>query len=196
LIEPVQVRWGDLNLTDLGEFFPRFARRCLTFGQTLRGLNNQIGMQGGFPAAPLDRLLYSLDRMLGQQLQDPDVVPRPSRGTIPGLELLSQRSKDRRQFPVAKHRRMIQRRRPSAQNRQIMLLLHDQLAPLVTPPMRSHHRALGHHVDPIDIRLDRDLLKGPATGDGIAIGVVADGLVFIDFGLLGDTGIEGTSRQG
>jgi hypothetical protein len=186
-----------LNLTDFGdrgEFFPRFARRSLTFGQTLRGLNNQIGVQWDFPMTSFDRLLDSLDRMLGQQLQDPDVVPRPRSGTMPGLELFAQRGKDRRQFPVAKHRRMIQRRRATTQNRQIMLLLHDQLSSLVTPPMRSHHRALGHHVDLIDIRLDRDLLKCPATGDGIAIGVVADGLVFIDFGLCGDTSVEGAGR--
>jgi len=57
--------------------------------------------------------------------------------------------------------------------------------------MRSHHRALGHDFDPVNVGLDRDLLKRPAAGDGIAIGVVADRLVFIDFGLVGDTGIEG-----
>jgi hypothetical protein len=159
-------------------------------------LNDQIGMQQSFPAALLDCLLDSLDRMLGQQLQDPDVLPRSGSGTIPGLELFAQRSKDRRQFPAAKHRRMIQRRRPPAQNRQIMLFLHDQLAPFVTTPMGSHHRALGRHVDPINISLDRDLLKGPTTRDGIAIGVIADGLIFIDFGLCSDTGIEGAGRQG
>ena len=170
---------------------PRFVRRFLPFGQTLRGLNDHIGMQRGFPPAPLYRLLHSGDRMLGQQLQDPDVLTSTGGGAIPGLEIFSQRGKNRRQFPVAKHRRMIQRRRTTAQNRQIMLLLNDQLPPLVTAPMRSHHRALGHDVDPVNVSLDRDLLKRPATGNGIPIGVVADGLVFIDFDLCGDTSIEG-----
>ena len=170
---------------------PRFVRRSLTFGQTLSSLNNQIGVQRSFSPAPFYRLLHSWDRMLGQQLQDPDVLTSPVRRAIPGLEIFSQRGKNRRQFPVAKHRRMIQRRRATTQNRQIMLFLHDQLPPLVTTPMRSHHRTLGHDVDPMNIRLDRDLLKGPATGDGVPIGIVADRLVFIDFGLCGDTGIEG-----
>ena len=197
MIKPVQVGFGNLNLTDFrgrGQFFRRFVRGHLTFSQTLSGLNNQIGMQWDFPAAPLYRLLYSWDRMLGQQLQDPDVLTSSARGAIPGLEIFSQRGKTRRQFPLAKHRRMIQRRRATAQNRQIMLLLHDQLSPLVTAPMRSHHRALGHHVDPVHVGLDRDLLKRPATGDGISIGIVTDRLVSIDFGLLPDTGIEGTGR--
>ena len=155
-------------------------------------MNNQIGVQRDFPPAPFYRLLYPSDRMLGQQLQDPDVLTSPGGGAISSLEIFSQRGKIRRQFPVAKHRRMIQRRRATAQNRQVMLLLHDQLPPLVTTPMRSHHRTLGHDVDPMDIRLDRNLLKGPATGDGVPIGVVADRLIFIDLGLCGDTGIEGT----
>ena len=154
-------------------------------------MNNQIGVQRGFPPAPLYRLLYSGDRMLGQQLQDPDVLTSTVRRTIPGLEIFSQRGKNRRQFPVAKHRRMIQRRRATAQNRQVMLLLHDQLPPLVTSWVRSNHRTLSHDVDPVNVGLDRDLLKRPATGDGIPIGIVADGLVFIDFGFFGNTGIEG-----
>ena len=120
MIKPVQVRWGDLNLTDFGDrgyFFPRFARRSLTFGQTLSGLNNQIGVQRDFPPAPFYRLLYPSDRMLGQQLQDPDVLTSPGGGAISSLEIFSQRGKIRWQFPVAKHRRMIQRRWATAQNR-------------------------------------------------------------------------------
>jgi len=88
-------------------------------------LNNQIGMQRGFPPAPFYRLLYSWDRMLGQQLQDPDVLTSTGGGAIPDLEIVSQREETRRQFPLAKHRRMIQRRRATAQNCQVMLLLHD-----------------------------------------------------------------------
>jgi hypothetical protein len=76
-----------------------------------------------------------------------------------------------------------------------MLLLHDQLAPFVTAPMRGHHHALGNDFDPMDIRLDRDLLKSPAPGHRIAVGVVANRLILIDAGLGGDTGIESPLRQ-
>lgn len=165
-------------------------------GQTLRGLDNQIGMEEDFPATLFYRLLDALHRMLCQQLQYANVVPNTAGVAMPGLQLLPQLGKAGRQLPLPKNRRMFQSGRPTAQNRQIMFLPEDQVPPRITAGVRGNYRIGPDHINPIDICLDRYFFKGPATRNRVPIGVKTDGLIFVNAGRFGNVRVKRMGRQG
>ena len=90
---------------------------------------------------------------------------------------------------------MIQGRRPATEDRQVVLRLHDPFAAGVTAGMTGNHAGAGHHLDPIDVRLDRHGLEGPAPRNTVAVGVEPHRLVLVHLGRLRDERIEGTRRQ-
>lgn len=77
-----------------------------------------------------------------------------------------------------------------------MLLLKDQLTTLIAAPMGGNHGIGRHHIDTVNIRLDRHRLKGPTTRDRVTISVKTNRLILIDLRRLRDTGIKRTFGQG
>ena len=76
-------------------------------------------------------------RVLGQQLQHADVLPRPGRRAVPLLQRLPQLRERLGQLPVAQHRGVVQRRRPAAQRRQVVQRVEDLLVAAVTAACRA-----------------------------------------------------------
>ena len=77
-----------------------------------------IGVQRRLPA-PGDRLLNHLHRVFGQELQDPDILPRAGGEPFPLFEGGPQLLEAGRQFPFGKHDGVIQGGRPATENRQM-----------------------------------------------------------------------------
>ena len=77
-----------------------------------------------------------------------------------------------------------------------MFLPEDQVPPRIAAGVRGNYRIDPDHINPIDIRLDRYFFKGPATRNGVTIGVKTDGLIFVDAGWFGNVWIERMGRQG
>jgi hypothetical protein len=65
--------------------------------------------------------LHALHGMLGQQLQDADVLPRSRRGTVTFLHGLPKLGELRGHLPIPVDLRVIQRRRATSQGGQIWL---------------------------------------------------------------------------
>ena len=91
---------------------------------------------------------------------------------------------------------MIQGGRPTTQNRQVMLGLHDPLVTGVTAGVTSNDPSPRYHLDPIDIRLDRHGLEGPPTRNTVTVRIEPHRLVFVHLPGLGNERIEGPRRQG
>ena len=158
--------------------------------------DEMIGVHRGFPAALNNSLLDHFDGVFGQQLQDPNVLPRPGGGTLAILEVRPQLVEASRQFPSGKHEGMIQGRRPATENRQIVTRLHDPFPSGVAAVVMGHPPLAGHHLDPIHIRLDRHRPEGPATRNTIAVRIEPHRLILIHLRHLRDKRIERTRRQG
>ena len=140
-------------------------------------------------------LLDQLHRILREQLQNPNILSRAARESFPLLEVGAQLVEAGRQFPLGKHEGMIQSGRPTTQNRQIMLGLHDPFVTGVTAGVTSNDPSAGDYLDPIDIRLDRDRLEGPATRNTVTVRIEPHRLVFVHLPGLGNERIEGPRRQ-
>jgi hypothetical protein len=83
------------------------------FGLTLDLANDLVGMQVFDLLATFDRPLYARDRVLSQQLQNPDVLASAGWCAVALFQLLPHAGKHGWQAPVAIHVRVIQRSRPS-----------------------------------------------------------------------------------
>ena len=162
---------------------------------TYRG-DEMIGVHRGFPRGLDDGLLDHLYRVLGQQLQNPNVLPCSGGGTLAILEVGPQLIEARRQLPAGKHKGMIQHRRSATENRQIMTRLHDPFPSGVAAVVTGNHGLTGHHLDPIHIRLNRHGPEGPATRNAVAVRIEPHRLILVHFRYLRDKRIERTRRQG
>jgi hypothetical protein len=129
--------------------------------------------------------------MLAQQLQDADVMLGSVAGPVLPLQGFAELAKHGGQLPAAEDVGVVQRRRPTVQPVEIVLRIEDLLVPAVRARVRRDHLATQHHVDALDVSLDRHRLEGGSARHAVAVGLVADHLVLIDLGRLGDTGIEG-----
>jgi hypothetical protein len=162
--------------------------------QTMHRRDDMIAMHRGFRATLSDRLLHHLHGIFGQQLQNPNVLARPGREALAPLQVLSQLLKAGRQFPAGKHKGVVQGRRPTPQNRQIMAGLHDPFASGIMAFVTGNDHLAGHHVDPIHIRLDGHGLKGPATRNTVAIRVESHRLVLVHLRRFRHKRIKGMGR--
>jgi len=133
--------------------------------------------------------------MLLQQLQNADVMLASVARSVLPLQGFTQLVEHGGQLPAAKDVGMIQRRGPTIQSVQIVLGIEDLLVTAVRARVRRDHLVTQHHIDPLDIHLDRHGLEGRLSWHAVAVGVVADHLVFIDLGRLENTRIEGSSRE-
>jgi hypothetical protein len=82
-------------------------------------------------AAGVDGLLHARDGMLGQKLQDANVLTRPRQGAVLLLQSLAQRGEHRRQLPLFVDVGVVQGRRLASQRHQVMPRLEHLHALLV-----------------------------------------------------------------
>jgi hypothetical protein len=193
----VQRRDRDLNcLWRVRTARERFATGTVTVPDPMDCRNDLVGVHGRLAAALGDGLLDQLHRVLGQQSQDPHVLPGSGGQSLPLLEVGPQLIEACRQRPLGKYEGMIQSRGPAAEDRQVMLRLHDPFPAGVAAWVTGDHPCLRDYLDPIHVRLDRHCLEGPTTRNTVAVGVEPHGLVLVHLGRLGDKRIEGPWRQG
>lgn len=99
--------------------------------------NEMIGVDGGFDATLDNRFLDHSHWVLGQQLQDTDVLPRSGDGAVTSLKVVPQTLEAGRQCPAIEHRGMIQGRRSPTENSQIVTGLDDPFTPRVASFVRG-----------------------------------------------------------
>jgi len=178
-----QCRDGDVHdRRSLGLRADRIWLREAAFIEPRGGEDNLVGVDGGFGTVLNDRVLDHGHRVVGQQLQDTNVLPGPGDGAVTLLKVFPQALEAGRQRPTIKHRGMVQRRRTTPENGQIVTGLDDPFISCVAASVRGDHAIRRDHIDPIDIRLDRHRGEGPATGNAVAIGVESHRLILVDFG--------------
>lgn len=155
-----------------------------------------IGVDRRLLTALDDGLFDHLHRVLGQQLQDSNVLPGSGRQSLPLLEVGPQLLEAGGQLPSVEHEGVVQRRRPATEDRQVVLRLDDPFAPSVTACVAGDHAGAGHHLDPIHVRLDRHRLKGPPPRNAVAVRVEPHRLVLVHLRRCRHERIEGMSRKG
>jgi hypothetical protein len=142
-----------------------------------------------------DGALHALDGMLGQQLQDADVLPRAGRGTMLFFQGLPQVAEHRRQLPVLVNVGVVQRRRLARQRHQVMQRVEHLHALGVTPGVAGDDLATRHHLDALDIGLHRDRAEGVRARHAVGVVIETHRLVFVHLGRLGYAGVERSRRQ-
>jgi hypothetical protein len=157
--------------------------------------NDVIGVHRRLPAALHDRLLDHFHRVFRQQLQDPHVLPRAGGESLALFEVGPQLIEAGRQLPTGKHEGMVQGGRPATEDSQVVLGLHDPFATGVTAGMTGNHAGPGHHLDPIDIGLDRHGLESPASRNTVAVRIEPHRLVFVHLPGLGNQPFQGGRIQ-
>ena len=194
-------------MVQAGQRHTHVTHRRRTIGE-IQGCGRDVGApladtpQDGFhleatgAAAGLDAALHLVQRMVQQQVQNPQIVFGPLPGPVLVLQGTAQLVKDRRQLPVSKDVGVVQGCRSSLQRLQVMPRIQHLLVAPVSARMRGDHLAAVNHLNVVAISFDRDRLKGARARHAVAIGVVADHLVLVGLGWLQQAGIEGTKRQG
>jgi hypothetical protein len=129
-----------------------------------------------------DGPLNPCDRMQGQTLQHTDILPRSGSGALLLLQVVPELAENGRQLPAAKDVGMIQRRRPSAQARQVVDGFEDLLALAIAAWMAGDRLAVRDDLDVLDVSLDRHLAKGMGARHAVVVVVEADGLVLVHLG--------------
>ena len=151
-------------------------------------------VEAGRTTAGLDRTLHFLQAMVGQHMQDADIVLDAPPRTVLTLQVATQLVEDRRQLPVPKDVGMVQRCRPALQRVQVMSRVEDLLVLAITTRVRRDHLSALHDVHPFDVGFDCYGPEGGTTRHAIAVGVVADHLVLVGLGRLQHAGIEAMGR--
>ncbi len=111
------------------------------------------------------------------------------------LQRVAQLAEDGRQLPAAEDIGMIERRWLELQGFQIMPRVEDLLVLSVGTGVRSDDLAAQHHVDALDVRLDRGRLKGGRARHAVTVVVKAHHLVLVHFGRFDDARIEAALGQ-
>ena len=110
LIEATQVRERHVDLLRCCQLRgptwllmrPRF-----TGGESTGSLDHSFGTDQVLAAASLDRLTHVVQRMIGQQLQDPHEPPRAGYRTVVFFQLGTELGEAGRELPVPVHRSMV-----------------------------------------------------------------------------------------
>ncbi len=89
---------------------------------------------------------------------------------------------------------MVQCRGAPLQLVQVVLGRQDLLVPAVGTRMGGDHQTPQHHVDAVDVGLDRHLLEGRRAGHAVAVGIEAHHLVLVDLRRLEQARIESRAR--
>lgn len=176
---------------------PIEAQICrLAVAESPDGGNDLIGMHRRLLATLVDRLLDQLHGVLGQQLQDPNVLPRSAGESVAGLEVGPQLLEAGRQGPLIEHEGVIQGRRTATEDRQIVPGLDDPFVPGIAALMAGNDAGAADDLDPIHIGLDRYGFERPAPRHAVAVRLEPHRLVLVDLRRLRYERIEGLRRQG
>lgn len=170
----------------------RQRRRCIGLASLPYAQQQRLDVVAGLGAARLDSALDLRDRVFVEQLQHTDVMLGAALRPMLPFERFTQISEQGGQMPTAKDLGMIDCRRPALQRIHVMGRIENLLMLAVAARMRRDHLGAEHHVDALDIRLDRHGLKGSRTRHAVAIGVETDQLILVHFGRLDDARIERT----
>jgi hypothetical protein len=199
LVEAVQVGRRHHNVADCRGLVGAIQRRRRGRGPTAADAQQDgFDVVAGFAAAHLNHPLHPVDGVVFQQLQDADEVLDAAVRAVLLLQSVAQFAKDRRQLPAAEDIGVIERRWLELQSFQIMLRIEDLLVFPVGTRVRRDDLAAQHHVDALDIGLDRHRLKSGGARHAVTVIVQAHHLILVDLGRLNDARIEARfgQRQG
>jgi hypothetical protein len=146
-------------------------------------------------AAELDGPLHALDRVLCQQLQHADILPRSRAAAVLPFEVGTQLGEHGRQFPVPVDVGVIERRRLPLQRHQIVQRVEHLLALGVRAHVPGNDLAAGYDRDLSDVALDRHRLERERPRHAVVVRVEADGLVLVHRGRLGHARVESPLGQ-
>jgi hypothetical protein len=107
--------------------------------ESLHGGDDVTGADYDFGTTLLNGFLHDLQRVFGQQLQDPDVLPRSGGQAVAFLEVFPQLLEARGQLPAVEHEGVIQGRRPATENGQVMPRFNDPFGASVAADMTGDH---------------------------------------------------------
>ena len=99
---------------------------------------------------------------------------------MPRFQCLPQPRERFGQLPVAQHRRVVQRRRPSLQRRQVVQRVEHLLVAAVAACVPRHHLATLHHLDAVDVAFDGHGSEGARPRHAVAIAIETHRLVLVD----------------
>jgi hypothetical protein len=133
--------------------------------------------------------------MLGQQLQDANVVAGADRGPVLPFQGRTQLGEDRRQLPVLVDIGVIQRRRLAPQQHQVMQRLEDLLAAAIRTRVPGDHLAAGHDLDVFHIGFHRHRREGVRPRHAVGVVVETHRLVLVHQARLRQARIERPRRQ-
>lgn len=199
----VEVRTRDLDRQHLGtvQLIGRHIRlRCLRMlagrlGRPCDAANDPLRIGSVGTAQLFDGALHPADRMLGQQLQHPHVLPHPGTCSMPALQTFAKFVERSGKLPPAVDVGVVQSGRPASQRRQVMPRIENLVTVVVAPRMRGHHRLAQHDLDAVDVAFDRHRLKRTVTRHAVIHVVEAGELILVDLDGLTDAGIEPVLRQ-
>ena len=170
-------------------------RRPPTHRPVTHPLQDAFDVVAGFGPALLDGLLHRLGRLLRQQLHDTNVVLDTASRSMLFLQIGAQFGKQRRQLPATEDVGVVQCGRLAVQGFQVVLRIEALLVLPIRPRMAGNHLAAGHHLDVVQVALDRHRLKGGRARRAVAVAVEAYRLVLVHFARLEDAGVEREGRK-
>jgi len=133
--------------------------------------------------------------MLGQQLQDANVLTCPGHGTVLLFQGLAQLREHRRQLPMFVDFGVVQRRRLAPQRHQIVQRI-EHLHPLgIRTHVAGDDLTLGHHGDVLDIGLHGDRRERVRTRHAVGVVIETHGLVLVHLGHLRHARVERSGGQ-
>jgi hypothetical protein len=196
LVELLHARQRHLYVTHRRRTIRQIQGRCRR--HRLRPADTQqqsFHVEAGHRAVSLDGTLYLIEAMVGQQVQDADIMLDTTPGTVLAFQVAAQLVEDRRQLPVPKDVGMVHGGRPALQRVQVMTRVEDLLMLAIATRLRGDHLAALHDVQPFDVGFDRYRPEGGVAWHTVAVAVIADHLILVGLGRLHHAGIEGIIRQ-
>lgn len=164
-------------------------------GGTTAVSEDGLDIVAGPCVAQRDGTLDTRHGMLGQELQDADVLAGTGRGAVAPLEVAAQLAEHGRQLPVAIDVGMVQRGRLAAQRHQIVQRIQHLHAVGVAARVLSDDLVAGHDGDAFDIALHGHGAESIRPRHAVAVAVETHGLVLVHLGRLRQARIEGALRQ-
>lgn len=156
MIKAIQVRRPDLDGQRTIGRKREIRTRFFPPGQSLNLLGDAVGVEVFEVAAALDGGLNPLHGMGRQELQDAHVLTGAGCRTVARFQALPQGIEIRRKPPAAIDVGVIQGRGAPTEGDQVMQRIKDLLAVFIGTNMTGHDLVTAHHLDVIDVALDRD----------------------------------------
>ena len=137
-----------------------------------------------------DGLLHTFDRVLGEQLQDPNELAGSCLGAVLLFQGHTQIAEYCRQLPLSVDVGVVERRRLATQCHQVMQRI-QHLHPLgIGAWVLGDALAAGHDLDMMHVTLDSHGLERKPTRHAVAVPIEAHGLILVHLGRLPDGGVE------